>query len=93
MPPVPGKGTNMTRSADHPAPAIDPECGRSVGLTAARFTAGTGDSVTYFCSENRLHRFTESGNKTPSAPKKGFWARYLDRLNKATGGKPPQCCG
>ena len=24
--------------------------------------------------------------------KKGFWGRYLDRLNKATGGKPPSCC-
>jgi len=28
---------------------------------------------------------------TEAPKKKGVWGRYLDRLNKATGGKPP-CC-
>lgn len=35
--------------------------------------------------ENKKSRLT--------APKKGWWRRYLDRLNKATDGKPPKCCG
>ena len=24
--------------------------------------------------------------------RKGWWDRYLERLNKVTGGKPPKCC-
>jgi len=24
--------------------------------------------------------------------RKGWWGRYLERLNKATGGTPPKCC-
>ncbi len=26
-----------------------------------------------------------------SSKRKGWWGRYLDRLNKVTGGKSPQC--
>ncbi|MFH1982295.1 MAG: hypothetical protein ABIL58_10640 [Pseudomonadota bacterium] len=85
----------MAHSADHPPPAIDPVCGRSIDLTTARFFTGSGETTRYFCSDDCKRRFETQIAATPSpAPgKKGFWSRYLDRLNKATGGKPPSCCG
>jgi YHS domain-containing protein len=75
--------------------AIDPVCGRSVKTTAAQFTAGSGTATRYFCSEHCRRRFSADAMLPPSRtdPKKGFWARYLHRLNKTTGGKPPSCCG
>jgi uncharacterized membrane protein len=38
-------------------------------------------------------RGTKQNREDASNPfkRKGLWGRYLDRLNKATGGKPP-CC-
>jgi len=74
--------------------AIDPVCGRSVNTAAARFTTGRGAQTRYFCSEDCRGRFRPEASPPPQpAGKKGFWARYLDRLNKTTGGKPPSCCG
>lgn len=85
----------MTSPADHPPPAIDPVCGRSVELHTARYTTGSGEATRYFCSDDCRRRFAAKAAPAPAPNpgKKGFWSRYLDRLNKATGGKPPSCCG
>jgi len=93
MPTAPGKGTDMTPPANHPPTAIDPVCGRSVDLTTARFTSGSGTATRYFCSGDCRRRFEAQAAPATAPGKKGFWTRYLDRLNKATGGKPPSCCG
>ena len=48
----------------------------------------------YFCAEACREAFISNPDKYLQIKvfkKKGLWARYLDRLNKATGGKPP-CC-
>ncbi len=48
----------------------------------------------YFCAEACREAFKANPEKylNLKAPKrKGWWGRYLDRLNKATGGKALQC--
>ena len=52
-------------------------------------------SETYhFCADSCRNAFASDPEKyirAQTPKRKGFWGRYLDRLNKATGGKPP-CC-
>lgn len=73
---------------------IDPVCHMKV--------AGDGNVPSYafqsdtyhFCADACRKAFManpEKYLKTKPAKPKGLWGRYLDRLNKATGGKPP-CC-
>lgn len=70
---------------------IDPVCGMSVDpATAAAKTCHNGVEV-YFCAEGCKRSFEANPAKFTSR-KKGFWRRYLDRLNKSTGGQPPTCC-
>jgi YHS domain-containing protein len=70
---------------------IDPVCGMSVDpATAAAKTCHDGVEI-YFCAEGCKRSFEANPGKFTSK-KKGFWGRYLDRLNKSTGGKPPTCC-
>ena len=48
----------------------------------------------YFCAESCLKSFEADPEKyleSMTTKRKGLWSRYLDRLNKATGGKPPKC--
>ena len=48
----------------------------------------------YFCAESCCKAFEGNPDKylSKKSPKrKGLWGRYLERLNKATGGKPPHC--
>ena len=46
----------------------------------------------YFCAKRCKQIFDADPVKFKPSRSKGFWNRYLDRLNKATGGKPPSCC-
>jgi len=71
---------------------IDPVCGMSVDpATAAAKTCHNGVEV-YFCAQGCKQAFDAHPQKyAGSRKKKGFWKRYLDRLNKATGGQPPAC--
>lgn len=85
----------MTHHSETSASAIDPVCGRRVDPRQTRFIISSGNEMKYFCSEKCQRGFTASGWQAAatSRKKKGFWARYLARLNKATGGKTPPCCG
>lgn len=71
---------------------VDPVCGMSVDpATAAAKTCHDGVEI-YFCAEGCKRAFDAHPRKyTGAGKKKGFWKRYLDRLNKATGGNPPAC--
>jgi YHS domain-containing protein len=71
---------------------VDPVCGMSVDpATAAAKTRRNGVEI-YFCAQGCKKAFDAHPKKyTGSRKKKGFWQRYLDRLNKATGGQPPAC--
>ena len=48
----------------------------------------------HFCAESCRKAFELNPDKhleQKSPKRKGWWGRYLDRLNKATGGEPPKC--
>lgn len=71
---------------------VDPVCGMSVEPeTAAARTRYNGVEI-FFCAEGCKARFEADPQKYAAAQPKGFWGRYLERLNKATGGRPPSCC-
>jgi YHS domain-containing protein len=70
---------------------IDPVCGMTVNpITAAAQTCYNGIQI-YFCAEGCRKAFDAAPEKFTVNRRKGFWRRYLDRLNKATGGRPPAC--
>ena len=73
---------------------IDPVCLMKVapGKKDLKFTYQM--RTYYFCAESCLKSFETDPDKylEPKSPKrKGLWGHYLDRLNRATGGKPPKC--
>lgn len=73
---------------------IDPVCLMRVvkNNTATSFTFQF--KTYYFCAEACREAFIANPDKylkEKGVKRKGIWRRYLDRLNKATGGKPP-CC-
>jgi YHS domain-containing protein len=73
---------------------IDPVCGMAVitGLTDI-LTTIKGQTY-YFCAEGCRQAFEKNPQKflDPKPQKrKGIWGRYMDRLQKATGGKAQKC--
>ncbi len=72
-------------------PFIDPVCGMTVDPdTAAAKIFHKGVQI-YFCAEGCKQAFEANPDKFKAKKRKGFWQRYLDRLNKATGGQAPAC--
>jgi YHS domain-containing protein len=74
---------------------VDPVCLMKVAPARKDFTFTYKLRTYYFCAESCRKAFETNPDKylESKAPKrKGWWARYLERLNKATGGKPPECC-
>lgn len=70
---------------------VDPVCGMTVDAkVAAAQTCYNGVQI-YFCAESCKKAFEAEPQKYTVSQRKGFWRRYLDRLNKATGGRPPAC--
>jgi YHS domain-containing protein len=74
---------------------IDPVCHMKVTKGSTVPSLNFHDDTYYFCAEGCREAFMADPDKylgAKATKKKGLWARYLDRLNKATGGKPPSCC-
>ena len=76
---------------------IDPVCLIKVDPAGQARTFTYRMRTYYFCTDSCRQAFEADPKKyseEQDSPKaKGWWARYLERLNKATGGKPPKCCG
>jgi len=73
---------------------IDPVCLMKVAAGSKDLTFTYRMRTYYFCAESCLKSFKENPEKfleSMTTPHKGWWSRYLDRLNKLTGGKPPKC--
>lgn len=67
---------------------IDPVCGKTVDPNQAAFTATDDKGTHYFCSEACRKKFDAADAKT----KKGFWAKYTERLkNTHCTRTPPEC--
>ncbi len=74
---------------------IDPVCMMRVDPQVHHPTFTYQMRTYHFCADSCRRIFEENpdnymGQEQPR--KKNLWQRYLDRLNKATGGKPPSCC-
>jgi YHS domain-containing protein len=70
---------------------IDPVCGMQVDpATAPARTCYNGIQI-YFCAEACKSAFEAEPQNYTVSRRKGFWRRYLDRLGKAAGGRPPAC--
>jgi YHS domain-containing protein len=73
---------------------IDPVCLMKVAPDKKDLTFTYQMRIYYFCAGTRLKSFEadpEKYLKSMTTKRKGLWSRYLDRLNKAAGGKPPKC--
>ena len=81
------------KTEDTPTQSIDPVCGMRIGPQHAAARICHAGQEIYFCAQGCKQAFEADPerylNKKPK--RKGFWQRYLDRLNKATGGQPPAC--
>ena len=74
---------------------IDPVCFTKVAPDNKDFTFTYKMRTYYFCAESCCKTFKSNPDKyleSKPTKRKGWWGRYLERLNKATGGKPPECC-
>jgi YHS domain-containing protein len=72
----------------------DPVCGRPLDPKAKNLSTVFDRQAYYFCSRDCLERFNRDRERFVRGPRrglKGVWSRYLDRVQKATEGKPP-CC-
>ena len=78
--------------------AIDPVCGLQVEPdTKSKFLVSIRGHVYYFCTEKCRNKFKKDPIKymdilNTTIRRKNLWSRYLDRVQKATNGKPPKCC-
>lgn len=76
---------------------IDPVCGMELETVNMKLVADYNGRKYYFCAEDCMKEFNRHPDRcldakpTPGSKKKGLWGRYLERLNKATGGKPIKC--
>jgi len=88
------KGATMEKTATANRTQVDPVCGMEVNPGSTRLVANFQGHSYWFCNEACRNSF-ETNPKKYLEPKptkrKGIWGRYLDRLNKATDGKPLKC--
>ena len=74
---------------------IDPVCQMTVSAQKDTPTTRWEGETVYFCSDSCKSKFMlkpKNFFKAAEPRRMGFWQKYLNRLNKATGGKPPSCC-
>ena len=77
--------------------AIDPVCGLEVDPAKAKILEAIRGHAYHFCTEKCRDEFKKDPLKYGdilnfTKKSKGWWGRYLDRVQKATNGKPPKCC-
>ena len=84
----------MNQTAAQTSTVIDPVCGMSVNPKTTEIFATVKGQTYYFCAEGCRQTFVKTQKKylEPSpGKKKGLWCRYMERLEKATGGKAMKC--
>jgi len=84
----------MNTSTDKAQILTDPVCGMKVNIDKTDLAITYNECRYYFCSDACREAFEKNPeNYLTGKPvkRKGLWGRYLDRLQKSTGGKPMQC--
>lgn len=72
----------------------DPVCGMTVNPKSTDIVSTFEGQAYYFCTEGCRKTFVENPGKffkPKPEKKKGWWCRYTERLEKATGGKAMKC--
>jgi YHS domain-containing protein len=70
----------------------DPVCGMQIDPCKTDLATDYQERKFYFCAEGCRKAFEENPEKyTGVHSRKGWWGRYLAKLNKTTGGKPMNC--
>ena len=78
----------MTDTKTIPESTIDPVCGKTFDPRTRPFSASDEKGTHYFCSDKCRRQYETAGTKA----KKGFWAKYTDRLkNTHCTQTPPEC--
>jgi len=84
----------MNLSAKNKKAVVDPVCGMAVVPGPKGIIATIDGETYYFCAEGCRQSFEKNPqnflNPRP-AKKKGIWGRYLQRLEKASGGGAMKC--
>ncbi len=84
----------MNQTATKANTVVDPVCGMSVNPKTTEIVATIEGQTYYFCAEGCRKTFVKTPEKylEPCPEKrKGLWGRYMQRLEKATGGKAMKC--
>ncbi len=87
-------GFPMKKQATSTETFIDPVCLMKVNPGNKSLTIMYQMRGYYFCDEACRKAFEANPEKylrAKTPKRKGWWGRYLHRLEKATGGKAPQC--
>jgi YHS domain-containing protein len=73
---------------------VDPVCMMKVSSGSPDIKSAYQAKTYHFCAEGCKEEFESDPDKFLSSKppeKKGWWGRYLERLEKATGGKSMKC--
>jgi Cu+-exporting ATPase len=84
----------MNLSVNQEKTVIDPVCGMTVVPDATELKATVDGETYFFCAEGCRKSFEQNPQKflkPKVAKKKGLWCRYLERLEKVSGGKSIKC--
>jgi len=84
----------MNLSSKNKKTVTDPVCGMEVVPGVKEIITSIDGETYYFCAEGCRQSFVENPKKylcPEPAKKKGIWSRYLERLERATGGKSMNC--
>lgn len=84
----------MNQTAKKTNTVVDPVCGMAVNPKLTDIVTSLEGQDYYFCAESCRKAFEEDPKKflePKPTKKKGWWCRYLERVEKATGGKPIKC--
>jgi YHS domain-containing protein len=87
-------GYPMNLSAKNKKTVVDPVCGMAVVPGTKEIITTVDGKTYYFCAEVCRQSFEKNPQKFlhhKPAKKKGIWGRYLERLEKANGGKAMKC--
>ena len=81
----------MNQTATKTEMFVDPVCGMSVNPENTDIEATVEGHAYYFCAEGCRKAFIKNPKKYLKPKKKGWWSRYTERLEKATGGQAMKC--
>ena len=84
----------MNKQKNTTQKVIDPVCGMAVVADMNDILTTIRGQTYYFCAEGCRQAFVENPQKfldSKRTKRKGIWGRYMDRLQKATGGRAQKC--